>query len=66
MTKYPPSCFGNGKSFLPSAFMPAHPPIRSDVFAWCAATVKNCMDATKRLGGSNYVLWGGREGYETC
>ena len=23
------------------------------------------MDATKRLGGSNYVLWGGREGYET-
>jgi len=36
-----------------------------DVFAWCAATVKNCMDATKRLGGSNYVLWGGREGYET-
>ena len=23
------------------------------------------MDATKRLGGHNYVLWGGREGYET-
>jgi xylose isomerase len=36
-----------------------------DVFAWCAATVKNCVDATMRLGGSNYVLWGGREGYET-
>jgi xylose isomerase len=36
-----------------------------DVFAWAAATVKNCMDATKKLGGSNYVLWGGREGYET-
>lgn len=36
-----------------------------EVFAWSAATVKNCMDATKRLGGSNYVLWGGREGYET-
>jgi xylose isomerase len=35
------------------------------VFAWCAATVKHCMDATKQLGGSNYVLWGGREGYET-
>ena len=35
------------------------------VFAWSAATVKNCMEATKRLGGSNYVLWGGREGYET-
>jgi xylose isomerase len=36
-----------------------------DVFAWCAAIVKNCMDVTKQLGGSNYVLWGGREGYET-
>ena len=35
------------------------------VFAWCAATVKHCMDVTMQLGGSNYVLWGGREGYET-
>jgi len=36
-----------------------------DVFAYAAATVKACMDATHRLGGENYVLWGGREGYET-
>ena len=36
-----------------------------DVFAFAAATVKTCMDATVRLGGQNYVLWGGREGYET-
>jgi xylose isomerase len=36
-----------------------------DVFAYSATTVKHCMDATKALGGSNYVLWGGREGYET-
>ncbi|MCB2125151.1 MAG: xylose isomerase [Rhodobacteraceae bacterium] len=36
-----------------------------DVFAWSAATVKACMDATHRLGGQNYVLWGGREGYES-
>lgn len=36
-----------------------------DVFAFAAATVKSCIDATKRLGGENYVLWGGREGYET-
>jgi xylose isomerase len=36
-----------------------------DVFAYAAATVKSCVDVTKRLGGSNYVLWGGREGYET-
>lgn len=36
-----------------------------EVFAWSAATVKNCIDATHKLGGENYVLWGGREGYET-
>ena len=36
-----------------------------DVFAFAAATVKTCMDATRKLGGENYVLWGGREGYET-
>ena len=36
-----------------------------DVFAYAAATVKSCMDATMTLGGANYVLWGGREGYET-
>ncbi|MGD9916550.1 MAG: xylose isomerase [Paenirhodobacter sp.] len=36
-----------------------------EVFAWSAATVKTCMDATLKLGGQNYVLWGGREGYET-
>jgi len=36
-----------------------------EVFAYIAAQVKDCMDVTKRLGGQNYVLWGGREGYET-
>jgi len=36
-----------------------------EVFSFAAATVKTCMDATHRLGGENYVLWGGREGYET-
>jgi xylose isomerase len=36
-----------------------------EVFAYAAAQVKNAMDATHRLGGANYVLWGGREGYET-
>ena len=36
-----------------------------EVFAFAAATIKTCMDATQRLGGENYVLWGGREGYET-
>lgn len=36
-----------------------------EVFAYSAATVKTCIDATHKLGGENYVLWGGREGYET-
>ena len=36
-----------------------------DVFAYAAATIKTCLDATHRLSGDNYVLWGGREGYET-
>jgi len=36
-----------------------------DVFACAATQVADCLDATHRLGGENYVLWGGREGYET-
>ncbi len=35
------------------------------VFAYAAAQVKAALDATKYLGGENYVFWGGREGYET-
>jgi xylose isomerase len=36
-----------------------------DVFAHAAAQVRHMLEATHRLGGHNYVLWGGREGYET-
>ena len=36
-----------------------------EVFAYAAAQVKAMLEATQRLGGANYVLWGGREGYET-
>ena len=36
-----------------------------EVFAYAAAQVKLVLDATKRLDGANYVLWGGREGYDT-
>ena len=36
-----------------------------EVFAYAAAQVKNVLDATHELDGANYVLWGGREGYET-
>ena len=35
----------------------------ADVFAYAAAQVKKAMEVTKRLGGENYVFWGGREGY---
>ncbi len=36
-----------------------------EVFAYAAAQVKNVLELTHELGGANYVLWGGREGYET-
>lgn len=35
----------------------------ADVFAYAAAQVKKAMEVTHRLGGENYVFWGGREGY---
>ena len=35
----------------------------ADVFAYAAAQVKKAMEVTQRLGGENYVFWGGREGY---
>ena len=36
-----------------------------ELFAYAAGQVCHVLEATHRLGGSNYVLWGGREGYET-
>jgi xylose isomerase len=36
-----------------------------EVFAWAAAQVRCILEATHRLGGENYVLWGGREGYDS-
>lgn len=36
-----------------------------EVFAHAAFQVKEALDVTKQLKGHNYVLWGGREGYET-
>ncbi len=36
-----------------------------EVFAYAAAQVKNVLELTHELKGENYVLWGGREGYET-
>ena len=36
-----------------------------EVWAWAASQVRDALEATYRLGGANYVLWGGREGYDT-
>ena len=47
--------FLNGASTSPNA----------DVFAYSAAQIKKAMEITKRLNGSGYTFWGGREGYET-
>ncbi len=35
-----------------------------EVFAYAAAQVKKALEITHRLGGANYVFWGGREGYQ--
>jgi xylose isomerase len=52
--------FGNARYAAGAATNPD-----PEVFAYGAAQVAHCMNATQRLGGHNYVLWGGREGYET-
>ena len=36
-----------------------------EIFTYAATQVFHAMNATKKLKGENYVLWGGREGYET-
>lgn len=37
----------------------------ADAFAHGAAQIKKALEITQKLGGVNYVFWGGREGYET-
>ncbi len=36
-----------------------------EVFAYAAGQVRAILETTHRLGGENYVMWGGREGYDT-
>jgi xylose isomerase len=36
-----------------------------EVFAYAVAQVRNILEITNNLDGANYVLWGGREGYDT-
>lgn len=54
------NCFGN-----PRFMHGAGTSCNADVFAYAAAQIKNALDATIELGGTGYVFWGGREGYET-
>src|SRR3546814_14056494 len=35
-----------------------------EIYAWAALQARSAIEATHRYGGANYVLWGGREGYE--
>ena len=50
--------FGNARYMNGAATNPDF-----DVVARAAVQIKNAIDATIALGGSNYVFWGGREGY---
>ena len=50
--------FGNGRYMNGAATNPDF-----DVVARAAVQIKGAIDATIALGGSNYVFWGGREGY---
>ena len=36
-----------------------------DIFSCAALQVFSALNATHKLGGANYVLWGGREGYDS-
>ncbi len=54
------NCF-NHKRYLAGAGTSPN----ATAFAYAAAQIKKAMDITKKLGGKNYVFWGGREGYDT-
>jgi len=54
------NCFSHRRYMAGAASNP-----NPEIFAYAASQVCAAMGATHRLGGANYVLWGGREGYET-
>ncbi|KAE9528352.1 xylose isomerase [Testudinibacter aquarius] len=54
------NCFTNPRYMSGAASNP-----NPEVFACAATQVFHAMNATQKLQGENYVLWGGREGYET-
>lgn len=54
------NCFNNKRYLAGAGTSP-----NANAFAYAASQIKNAMDVTKKLGGTNYVFWGGREGYDT-
>lgn len=52
--------FGNPRYAAGAATNP-----NPEMFAYAASQVQQALAATHKLGGANYVLWGGREGYDT-
>jgi xylose isomerase len=54
------NCFSN-----PRYMHGAGTSCNADAFAFAAAQIKKAIEVTTRLGGTGYVFWGGREGYET-
>ncbi len=58
--------WGTANNFSEKKFMAgASTSPNADVFAIAAGKVKAAIDATIKLGGTGYVFWGGREGYDT-
>ena len=54
------NCFSNPRYMHGAGTSP-----NADVFAFAAAQIKKALELTVKLGGTGYVFWGGREGYET-
>ena len=54
------NCFSNPRYMHGAGTAP-----NADVFAYAAAQIKKAIEITVRLGGTGYVFWGGREGYDT-
>ena len=67
MKKYGIKClWGTANCFSHPRYMHgAGSSCEADVFAYAAAQIKKAIDITIELGGTGYVFWGGREGYET-
>ncbi|MDR3645816.1 MAG: xylose isomerase [Clostridia bacterium] len=54
------NCFYNPRYAAGAGTSPS-----AEVFAFAAAQIKKAIEITTALGGSGYVFWGGREGYDT-